>query len=276
MPQMSRLRVIGLAVLAAVSFWSLASFVAYAQDPDPAQVELGARLYAENCAVCHGDDGQGRVGATLAKNWPSIRPDVTIRTTIENGIPGGPMLAWGQGNGGPLSQAEVDALVAYILTWETGGPRSIPPTPTYAPRPRLTPPPDVSGDPNRGAVLFDQNCAVCHGTNGEGRVGAVLAKNFPSIRPDLTVRQTIASGVQGSAMPAWSQANGGPLSDGDINDLTVFILTLPDTEAPQEQPAAGQETALSWLSGWGGVLLALVLVGIIIAVALLAQRRKPE
>jgi hypothetical protein len=104
----------------------------------------------------------------------------------------------------------------------------------------------------------------------------VLAKNFPSIRPDLTVRQTIASGVQGSAMPAWSQANGGPLSDGDINDLTVFILTLPDTEAPQEQPAAGQETALSWLSGWGGVLLALVLVGIIIAVALLAQRRKPE
>jgi cytochrome c oxidase cbb3-type subunit 3 len=276
MPTLSRLRTLSLAVLVALGFWLLASSAVQAQEPDPEQIELGARLYAENCAVCHGDDGQGRVGATLAKNWPSIRPDATIRTTIENGISGSPMPPWGQSNGGPLSPAEVDALVAYILTWETGAPRIIPATPTYVPRPQLTPPPDVSGDPNHGADLYDQNCAVCHGSNGEGRVGATLAKNFPSIRPDLTVSTTIANGVQGSAMPAWSQANGGPLSEGDIDDLTVFILTLPSTEAPQELPAEEPESALSWLSGWGGVLVAVLLLGIIVAAALLAQRRKAE
>ena len=60
----------------------------YAQSEDPGQIELGAVLFAENCAVCHGDDGQGRVGATLAKDWPSIRPDLRMRAVIANGIPG--------------------------------------------------------------------------------------------------------------------------------------------------------------------------------------------
>lgn len=265
---MSRLRMIGLAVLAALGLWSLASIVVRAQDPDPVQIELGARLFMENCAVCHGDNGQGRVGATLAKNWPSIRPDLTIRTTIENGISGSPMPAWGQVNGGPLSAAEVDALVAYILSWETGGPRDIPATPTYAPRPAITPLSDVSGDPNRGAELFDQNCAVCHGANGEGRIGATLAKNFPSIRPDLTVKTIIANGVQGSAMPAWSQANGGPLSEQNLDDLTVFILTLPAIEVAQEQPAVQPAPAQSWLSGWGGVIVGVALLAIIVAIVL--------
>ena len=276
MPLKSHLRMIGLAVLAAVGFWSLASIVVRAQDPDPGQIELGARLFVENCAVCHGDNGQGRVGATLAKNWPSIRPDLTIRTTIENGISGSPMPAWGQVNGGPLSAAEMEALVAYILSWETGGPRDIPATPTYAPRPEITPLPDVSGDPNRGAELFDQNCAVCHGANGEGRIGATLAKNFSSIRPDLTVKTTIANGVQGSAMPAWSQANGGPLSEQNLDDLTVFILTLPDSQAAQEQPTAQSPKAQSVLSGWGGVIVGVALLAIIVAIILGMQRRKSE
>ena len=54
-------------------------------EPDPQ--ELGAQLFAENCAVCHGADGQGRVGATLAKDWPSIRPDLTVKSIIETGVP---------------------------------------------------------------------------------------------------------------------------------------------------------------------------------------------
>ncbi len=253
--------------------------VSYTQAQTPAprqQLEQGARLYAENCAVCHGANGEGRVGATLAKNWPSIRPDLRVRDTIENGIAGSPMPAWGQKNGGPLSEAEIEALVAYILSWESGGPRLIPPTPTFIPRPRLTPPPQVEGDPNRGALLFDQNCVVCHGPNGEGRVGARLAKPWSSIRPDLEIKSAITNGISGSPMPAWSQAQGGPLSEAEINDLVAFVLTLPPVEveafSPTPSPLPG-----GFMSSWGGVLLTLILFVLLVWVAITLQtRRKPE
>lgn len=272
MPALRYLRNIGLVMFALLGLWFLGIGRVAAQDQT--QIDLGARLYAENCAVCHGEDGEGRVGASLAKNWPSIRPDLRVRATIENGISGTPMLAWSQENGGPLDSQEIDALVAYILTWETGGPRFIAPTPTFAPRPLITRIPDVEGDPNRGAALFDQNCAVCHGPNGEGRVGAALAKNFSSIRPDLTVRNTIANGIEGSPMPAWSQANGGPLAEQDVDDLTAFVLTLAENPVIFEPEAPAEpEIEPSWLSGWGGIILTIGLFVLIVGFAIWYQNR---
>lgn len=271
----SRVRTIGLALAAALlvlAGWALA---AKAQSSDPAQIELGGRLYAENCAVCHGENGEGRVGATLAKNWPSIRPDLRVKATIANGISGSVMPAWSDQKGGPLSEADIEAVTAYILTWETGGPRYIAPTPTAMARPALTPPPNVEGDPNRGGILYDENCAVCHGMDGEGRIGAVLAKDWPSIRPDLSVKTTISNGIGGSPMPAWSQTKGGPLSEEQINDLTAFILSWEPLASPLEITATPEAAANPFLSGWGGVLLLIVIFGLVIGVALWWQSRSP-
>lgn len=78
------------------------------------------------------------------------------------------------------------------------------------------------GDPERGAELYLENCAMCHGEDGQGRVGATLT-NFPGIDPAAAIRQTISDGVEGSVMPAWGQANGGPLNDQDISDITAYI-----------------------------------------------------
>lgn len=238
-----------------------------------AQTEVGEQLFAENCAVCHGSDGQGRVGATLSKDWPSLRPDLLVKSTIENGVPGSPMPPWSQAKGGPLTQAEIDAIVAYILTWESGGPASIPPTVTAFPRPVLTAVPNVEGDPNNGAVLFDKNCAVCHGPEGKGRVGANLSKNWSAIRPDLSIKSTIANGISGSVMPAWSQAKGGPLAETEINDLVAFLLALsassPAVQTPTPTPAPS-----GFFTGWGGVIFALVLFVIVVAVAIIVQARR--
>ncbi|HEY63383.1 MAG TPA: c-type cytochrome [Caldilineae bacterium] len=238
---MSRPRVhphrIGLALLAILTILSLRSILSWAQEPTQEELELGARLYAENCAVCHGPDGKGRVGVTLAKDWPSIRPGLRVREAIENGIPGSPMPAWSQKKGGPLTDEEIDALVRYILSWETGGIPPLAPTPTFTPRPPITPIPEVAGDPNRGAILYAENCAVCHGPSGEGRVGATLARAWPSIRPDLRVKTVIEEGVPGSPMPAWSRENGGPLTEQDIDDIVAFILSWQPL-TPSEAPAA--------------------------------------
>ncbi|MDD5467357.1 MAG: c-type cytochrome [Anaerolineales bacterium] len=246
---------------------------AQAQIPTDDPLAEGARLFAENCAACHGADGQGRVGATLAKNWPSIRPDAQIGTIIANGIPGSVMPAWSQVNGGPLSEAQIQVLVSYILSWESGGPRQLPPSATLAPLPDITPLPDAAGDPNNGARLFAENCAICHGPNGEGRIGATLAKAWPSIRPDLRLRTTIAAGIAGSVMPAWSQANGGPLSEAEIDDLVAFVLTREPVEMVGVTPTPIAAAPASWLAGWGGVALAVVLFAALVTVAIWAQNR---
>ncbi|MFM8322005.1 MAG: c-type cytochrome [Chloroflexota bacterium] len=272
------LALLGLALLAGAAWAAPGAPAPAAQAEDPLQ--QGARLYAENCAVCHGSDGQGRVGATLAKDWPSIRPELTVKSIIQNGVDGSPMPAWSQAKGGPLSEAEIDALVQYILSWQHGGAPQLAPRPTATLGKPITPPPQVAGDPNRGAQLFDANCAVCHGPDGAGRIGATLAKDWSGIRPDLSVKQTISSGIEGSRMPAWGQANGGPLNEADVDDLTAFVLTLSDAgvvevvqTTPGSVPGAAPGSA-SPLSGWAGVLLFVVLFALVIAAALRLQKQK--
>jgi len=268
-------RNLGIAFFLALCIVAVGRVMVSAQTSTETEVlELGARLYNENCAVCHGIDGQGRVGARLAKDWPSIRPDATIRTNISNGIVGSVMPGWSLANGGPLSDSEINAIVAYILSWQTGGIPDFTPSSTATPRPPIEPVPEVEGDPDRGAVLYDENCVLCHGLNGEGRVGTRLAKSWPSVRPDLTVRATIAQGLIGTTMPAWSQAHGGPLTEDEIDDIVAFVLTLPpptiDDTAAQ---AAAEPAATSPISGAAGVLLGVVLFTVIVAVILWAQRR---
>jgi mono/diheme cytochrome c family protein len=272
---MTKLQRIPLLLLAIGLVWLFALAATrpvWAQDgPDPQLLQQGAQLYAENCAVCHGPDGQGRVGATLAKNWPSIQPSLTIKNVINNGVPGSPMPAWSQAKGGPLSESQIDALVVFLLSWETNPDYPTTPQPTFTARPPITPIPAVNGDPNRGAVLFDANCKVCHGENGAGRIGATLAKSWPGIRPDLSVKNTIINGVSGSPMPAWSVEKGGPLSEAEIDDLVSFILTLPDTtSAPEPLPTPVQGGGLGAAAGIGVTIILFILV-----VSLILAAQKP-
>ncbi|HSQ26445.1 MAG TPA: c-type cytochrome [Anaerolineales bacterium] len=271
----SRKYTLWFAALLLMSWLFTSQSFAQAQTPPPNEdLAEGALLYEQNCIMCHGPYGEGRVGATLAKNWPSIRPDLTVRTIITNGVPGTVMPPWSETKGGPLSESQIDSLVAFILSWQSNDPSQIIVIPTATLRPAITPIPEVQGDPNRGAVLFDQNCAVCHGANGEGRVGAVLAKNWPAIRPDLAVRTTIQNGIPGSVMPAWSLVNGGPLSDGDINDLTAYILSLQNTQRPLPSATIEPPQQPSVLQGWLGILVFIVLLAAVLIIAFWIQRKK--
>jgi LPXTG-motif cell wall-anchored protein len=232
---------------------------------DQEKLNRGARIYQENCAVCHGPNGEGRVGATLSKNWPSIRPELVVESTIANGIAGTVMPAWGQAKGGPLSDAQISDVAYYILSWQSGGPPPVDLGPTATPRPQIEPVPGVVGDPNQGALLYDENCAVCHGPEGKGRIGVNISNAFPSIRPDLSIKNIIVNGVSGSPMPAWSQANGGPLTDQQINDITSFVLALEASSSsgaatPTVTPVVAQ-TNNTWLI-WVGAFVALVLIGL--------------
>ena len=245
--------------------------VASAQGDPVAQ---GARLYADNCAVCHGPQGEGRVGARL-KDFPSISPQAFVKATVASGVTGSKMPAWSKARGGPLTDAEIDAIAAFVATWTTG---SVPLAPTEAPRPLVALPTvaGVSGDPARGAQVFQQNCLVCHGTQGEGRVGVNLAKPFASAFPAAYVRQAVSSGVQGSVMPAWEQSNGGPLTRQQIDDVAAFVLSMQKAGSPtfvEPTPVPAPSGGGGWLVIGSVVLFVVVMARVVVLSARGASRR---
>lgn len=86
---------------------------------EPASGEVlvqGAAIFAERCAVCHGPNGAGNIGPALngtAHSWHHADQD--LRITIRDGIPRTQM----KGHGEDLTQAEIDAVIAYFKRWWT-------------------------------------------------------------------------------------------------------------------------------------------------------------
>ena len=89
----------------------------------------------------------------------------------------------------------------------------------------------------RGYNLYEANCARCHGTNGEGKIGPALndqVKLFAHLSPQylknvLTIGGRYVCGNPQSLMPVWADTNGGPLNYIQIQDLINFIRA-PSTE----------------------------------------------
>jgi cytochrome c oxidase cbb3-type subunit 3 len=92
-------------------------------------------------------------------------------------------------------------------------------------------PPDssqLSQAQQRGAALFQQNCAFCHGADGSGRnwIGSFLEPHARDLTTDeIKLQQTsrlegiIRNGLAGTSMPAWKHV----LDDAQIDDVIRYI-----------------------------------------------------
>ena len=103
------------------------------------------------------------------------------------------------------------------------------------------------------SVLYKDNCAGCHGLNG--RFGAARPLNDPlylAVIGKERMRDVIAKGVPGTAMPAFAQNGGGTLTDQQITILADQIegrwsrpqeyagVTLPPYSAELGDTRAGE------------------------------------
>jgi cytochrome c553 len=105
-------------------------------------------------------------------------------------------------------------------------------------------------------AVFKNDCATCHVKPGEGKYAQQLyiavcgvcheAANRATMVPDLHAIKTptnaqfwqtwIAHGKPGSLMPAFSTAEGGPLSDMQIASLAAYLdSAIPSHAAPPPQ-----------------------------------------
>lgn len=196
----------------------------------------GAWLYTQNCHRCHQAYEDTRQGRGISAEQ--------LEDTIENGKTATNMKPFGRKKGGTLKSKEIEAIVLYIRTWEKLGTAPALPTNLFTPPtpdPAILEPvalpsiPAIQGNAEKGAMLYKVHCQQCHAAEGWGLIGPSLVKPWMSSRPDLIIFSTITQGVPNSAMPAWDQANGGPLKSGESNDLTVFILkwaTSAETSPP--------------------------------------------
>lgn len=116
---------------------------------DRADIEYGARLYAQHCFNCHGGNGDGVANVDLRSGkFRTARNDLQLRTVITNGFPNTGMPAFRS-----LDASSLTGLVAYIRnmnTFDTGSMKA--------------------GDAARGGEIFEGKgaCLSCHRVNGKG------------------------------------------------------------------------------------------------------------
>lgn len=89
----------------------------------------------------------------------------------------------------------------------------------------------------RGRASFQENCVACHGAQGEGiSAPALNDKTLLDTVSDDLLFSLIRSGVPGTAMPSWGQANGGPFTDEQIRDLVALLRSWQSTAPAAEVP----------------------------------------
>jgi len=186
-------------------------------------------LYKQNCAGCHGVDG--KLGPAPPLNdalFLALVPDSVLERVITAGRPGTPMPAFARDKGGALTDAQVKALAVGIKPrWGVTG-QKIDNAPLY----------QVSGagSHDRGAVVFAQACAVCHGDNGRGvpkdhrMVNVINDPVFLALISDQALRRIIITGRPDLGMPDYAgprpeQPTFHPLMPGQVNDLIALLTS---------------------------------------------------
>ncbi len=172
----------------------------------------GAAVFGDNCGPCHGKGAQGGPG------YPNLNDDdwlwggspEAIEHTIKYGIRSGhdearDMAMPRFGLDGMLEPAQIDDIAQYVMS--------------------------LSGNATdeaaaaRGAPLFADNCAACHGESGQGNVDLGAPNLTDSIwlyGGDLAdIKKSIETG-RGGVMPYWA----GRLDPVTIKMLTAYVHAL--------------------------------------------------
>jgi mono/diheme cytochrome c family protein len=187
--------------------------------------EVGQELFAENCVVCHGDFGEGginpaRPGDIIApistSEYLKTRDDATLRAIISQGQPNFGMSPFSSEFGGPLDDEEVDALIAFLRSWENNPPVELPPE-------VVSRPVTLSG-----VDIYAELCAQCHGPVGEGGVGpSLISEEFKTEYEGQLLFDTINKGHEATAMIGWGEI----LTSEQIQQLVEFIRSLEPEDA---------------------------------------------
>ena len=204
-----------------------------------APTEVGQQLFAQNCAGCHGASGEGgpnpaRPGDIIAPigtaEFLKTRDDFTLKSIISQGQPNAGMSPFGSSFGGSLDDDQIDAIVAFLRSWESNPPVELPLEVANV-QLSITAP-----------EIYKNICSKCHGEDGTGGSGPSLADSqFQSDRTDQAIHDAIKLGHPNSSMIGW----GDLLSEQQIQELVAYIrgLKKQELQPPTAIPATSTPTS---------------------------------
>jgi cbb3-type cytochrome c oxidase subunit III len=96
----------------------------------------------------------------------------------------------------------------------------------------------------RGAELYAKYCTECHGRNGEGHLAdnanSLRSRSFLATVSNAFIDNAVRYGRPGTAMAAYHESLGGPLTEADMGPLAFYIMTIADVKrADPGKPGAG-------------------------------------
>jgi len=218
------------------------------------KLKKGAKLYVDNCAICHGDNGNGdtRAAGSLTpppRNFTTIQSAMELTRdrmieSVTNGRPGTGMMA----HKDRLSAAEIEEVVDFIRDnfMRTPSQEAAVPQQFMA-----------------GQKIYTANCAVCHGDKGNTALWARSGLNPPPrdftserARKELNRERMIHSVTNGrpgtGMMPFKSK-----LSSDEITQVVDFIratfiradqphapAAMTNAPLPMDAPHAGVSGAM--------------------------------
>jgi cytochrome c oxidase cbb3-type subunit III len=176
---------------------NIREFLGLGPAPDPVAAERGQKLYASNCAFCHGEKARGAEALSLVRS-PLVLHDekgerigpVLLNGRVDKGMPAFPS----------LTQAQIYDIAQFLhLQIELAANRGL-----YK---RLN---VVTGDPGKGESYFNGagQCNTCHSPRGDL---AHIASKYP---PDQLQTKFL-----------WPDAGGGPEESPKTRKVTVTLAS---------------------------------------------------
>ena len=185
-------------------------------------MEFGA-LYSDNCAGCHGDNGQGGAAIALANPvYLAIADEESIRKTIAKGVNGTAMAAFAESAGGSLTDKQIDVITQGIRSrWSRPEIFDGVSTPSYIA--------NTMGDPQRGEAAYKTYCESCHGPGGRGgpKGSAITNDSFLALISDQGLRTIVIAGRPELGAPDWrGNVPGKPMSDREVTDVVAWLASM--------------------------------------------------
>jgi ubiquinol-cytochrome c reductase cytochrome c subunit len=215
------------------------SATAETQTAAEAQIEDGSKLFAANCATCHGMALQG------TSQGPSLIGVGAAAVDFQVGTGRMPAAATGpQAEQKPVqfTDAQVAALAEYVASKGPGP--AIPDSSLLA----------GSGDASKGAELFRINCAMCHNVAGAG--GALTEGKYAPALTGTSAKHIYEAMVTGPQnMPVFNDNN---ISPEDKANIISYLKYLDETPTPGGFDLGNlgpvSEGLFIWIFGLGSIV----------------------
>jgi cbb3-type cytochrome c oxidase subunit III len=214
--------------------------IAYGQQIGLGFAPRGEALYRHMCAACHGGQGEGATGPGIRNpDFLAVASDGYLRATIVLGRSGTEMRPMAHGGSGiaELRADQINDLIAYLRSAED--------------RPSLVHRFVMGANPRRGAGLYANFCASCHGDDGRGGFAPELNNaSFLRFATDGFLQATVIRGRRGTAMRPFGRGAPGlaELTQEQINDIVSHVRQW----SPDTRPLKRTEPFEAIVTGGGG------------------------